>query len=999
MKHRWPMHVLLAVLFAAIFVAVAALTAAREYRSTSQMLESSMADVLRFADQQARQQLAHAIEAATLATQVIATTNLGQGTQARQRQPQLPVLRASLEASSALTSLYLGYGDGDLFLLRRLRGAADEALFDAPPGTRYLLQATDRGSAGTRQGRFVYLDDKLVVLREVDRPDHARAYDPRERGWYREALRTGGTVTSEPYVFFSTRKVGLTVSTPVAGGGAVVGADIRLETLAELFQAAKPTPGAHLALVTPKGEVMVQEALQRLDPPSADPAQAPRMFTLAESGVPVLQALQGTVQGLAAQAGHTGALQAQGRAWRVAITPVQDKGGVPLHLVMAVPEDELLAQAHAVRTRSLWVSLVFVVLAVAAVVLVARRVSTSMRRLAGEAEGIRHFEFDQPVQVSSSIAEVEDLASTMGGMKATIRRFLRISDAMASVEDFDALLPLLLAETLKAADAQAGVLYLTTDERLEAAAARWAGQAQAAPALASTDAAGTLVGAAMAGAQGLNPPRLGRLTPEERQALGLSASAFDTLGHALAVPLFNRRREAVGCLLLAREQPFDEAQVSFIRALSGSAASSLETRTLIRQQKALFEALIRLIAGAIDAKSPYTGGHCARVPELTKMLARAACAQQTGPFADFDLDAGGWEAVHVAAWLHDCGKITTPEYVVDKATKLETIHDRIHEVRMRFEVLKREAENDCLKAILAGEDEAAARARLAAAWQALDDDYAFVAACNEGGEFMTQAQLERLREVGARTWLRTLDDRIGISQEERLRKAREPQAALPVREPLLADKPEHRIERDPGEAAVQARDAQRHGLSLAPPALLYDRGELHNLGVRRGTLTEEERYKINEHIVQTIAMLAELPFPRHLREVPALAGAHHEKLDGTGYPRGLHAREMSPVARMMAIADIFEALTAADRPYKPARTLSQSLAIMARMARERHIDADLFELFVREGVWRDYARRFLEPAQVDEVDVTACLAAAAPLPTGTEPSAPSGTASTPAASG
>jgi len=326
--------------------------------------------------------------------------------------------------------------------------------------------------------------------------------------------------------------------------------------------------------------------------------------------------------------------------------------------------------------------------------------------------------------------------------------------------------------------------------------------------------------------------------------------------------------------------------------------------------------------------------------------------------------------VHVAAWLHDCGKVTTPEYVVDKATKLETIHDRLHEVRMRFEVLKRDAQIASLQAIANGEDEQSARHRLAVEWQQIDDDFAFVASCNEGGEYMAPERLERLQAIARRTWLRTLDDRIGISQEEKLRKAATPVATLPVVEPLLADRPEHRIARPARDGLT---DDDPRGFRMPVPALLYNRGELYNLSVGRGTLSEEERYKINEHIVQTLIMLKQLPFPRHLRQVPEIAGGHHEKMDGSGYPRRLRGEEMKPLTRMMAIADIFEALTAIDRPYKKGKTLSEAIAIMSRMQQEQHIDADLFALFLRSGVYLDYARTFMRPEQIDAVDIDRVL--------------------------
>ncbi|QPN59064.1 HD domain-containing protein [Synechococcus sp. CBW1002] len=219
--------------------------------------------------------------------------------------------------------------------------------------------------------------------------------------------------------------------------------------------------------------------------------------------------------------------------------------------------------------------------------------------------------------------------------------------------------------------------------------------------------------------------------------------------------------------------------------------------------------------------------------------------------------------------------------------------------------------------------------------------------------------------------MRTLDDRLGISDEELRRKQLLAAPTLPVEEPLLADRPDHRIERLPSD---RLDPDNPWGFKLQPPELLYDRGELKNLSISRGTLTEEDRYKINEHIIHTIRMLSALPFPRHMKDVPELAGGHHETLIGTGYPKGLKKEEMSDVARMMAIADIFEALTAADRPYKPMKTLSQALKIMTFMRKDQHIDPELFALFIRSGVYKRYAEQFLRPEQIDAVDEEALLA-------------------------
>ncbi|MDB5865645.1 MAG: diguanylate cyclase [Betaproteobacteria bacterium] len=446
----------------------------------------------------------------------------------------------------------------------------------------------------------------------------------------------------------------------------------------------------------------------------------------------------------------------------------------------------------------------------------------------------------------------------------------------------------------------------------------------------------------------------------------------------LTVPLKNHEGLVIGVMQLINAKDaegnvvaFHETIVPLVEALASQAAVSIDNHMLIEAQRRLLDSFIELIAAAIDAKSPYTGGHCQRVPELTKMLTRAVCDSEQEPFRDFSLDDDGWYELHIACWLHDCGKVTTPEYVVDKATKLETIYDRIHEVRMRFEVLKRDAEIAYLKGRVEGGDDAVLRAAYHAELAALDDDFAFIAECNVGGEFMAPPKIERLKKIAERTWTRTLSDRVGISHAEKTRREREPEKALPVREKLLEDRSDHVIER---EAVDIISPENKWGFKLKMPERKYNLGEVYNLGIGRGTLNDEERYKINDHIMQTIIMLEGLPFPRHLRRVAEYAGGHHEKMDGSGYPRGLKRDDMSIPARVMAIADIFEALTAADRPYKPAKKLSESIKIMGFMVKDKHIDPDLFKLFLSSGVYREYAAKFLSAEQIDEVDLAQYLA-------------------------
>ena len=451
----------------------------------------------------------------------------------------------------------------------------------------------------------------------------------------------------------------------------------------------------------------------------------------------------------------------------------------------------------------------------------------------------------------------------------------------------------------------------------------------------------------------------------------------------LTVPLKNHEGEVIGVLQLLNAQDAETAEVipfsaevqPLVEAFASQAAVALDNQQLIEAQKNLLDSFIALIAAAIDAKSPYTGGHCQRVPALSMMLADAAGESDDQPFAGFSLDEDERYELRIAALLHDCGKVTTPEYVVDKATKLETIYNRLHEIRTRFEVLKRDAEIRYLRALLDGvapRDEL--RDELDGRLAQLDDDYAFIAECNVGGEFMAPERKERVARIAKNTWMRTLDDRIGLSYEEIVRKERTPKQGLPVEEKLLSDKEEHIIPRTGGR---ELGEDNPFGFKLDVPAHAFNLGEVYNLCIARGTLTAEERFKINDHIVQTIIMLEQLPFPRQLKRVPEYAGGHHETLIGTGYPRKLSRDEMSIPARIMALADIFEALTAADRPYKAPKKLTDCVKIMSFMVKDEHIDRDLFELFLKDGIHEQYAERFLRPEQIDQVDISQYVGSAA----------------------
>ena len=419
-----------------------------------------------------------------------------------------------------------------------------------------------------------------------------------------------------------------------------------------------------------------------------------------------------------------------------------------------------------------------------------------------------------------------------------------------------------------------------------------------------------------------------------------------------------------------RSRRFDEVgpvqtNINELVALSHSLVTLSENICAYQKaQKNLLDSFVKLVADTIDAKSIYTGGHCQRVPALALMLAKAA-EEDEQKFKDFRFpDEESRREFEIGAWLHDCGKITTPEFVVDKATKLETIHNRIHEIRTRFEVIWRDVEIEYYKKWLAGEDQTALEAWKKQEHKALLDDFSFVASCNLGSEFMDEEKKARIRSIARRTWVRHFDNRLGLAEIELARYKKEAKNP-PVTESLLSDRPEHLWPR----VGFDETAYRNLGFKLDIPPYLYNQGEIYNLCIERGTLTHEERFKIQEHVMMTIRMLERLPFPDHMKRIPEYAGTHHETLIGTGYPKKLTAESLSLPARIMAIADIFEALTASDRPYKKAKKLSEALRILSYLRDSRHIDPDLFELFLKSGVYLEYARRYLKPELIDTVDI------------------------------
>jgi len=808
-----------------------------------------------------------------------------------------------------LTSVYVGGPQGQLLLLRALRDDWDHTKFQASPEARWLVQLQRVDKTRGEAQDWVYLDDKLRILERKQVPG-TENFDPRNRPWYQASRQNSGVLRTETYKFYSSGKIGVTLANDMHDGW-VIAMDISLESLQEELARMATAYAGYIGLFEQTGAIIST---------NLNESSANNFFKgLVEKG------------GIADGKDLKWMVDPDGQSWWMGTANVKLQKYDDIFLHVAVPRDRLLAKAQKLRNFLLALTLLITLLTLLLARRNSDRISSVFQTLADRANALVNFDFRQFDQSKTRIAEIAQLETGLERARASTANFLHLLEKVSREADLDKLLPMVVEETSEAAQGEFAWLYIQDGTN-------WTLRAQR-------------------GDRNGNDwlAKYQRQLEEKGDARFRLDEPIDGR-YALMLPLSGRRGQLLGLLIIERQEAFSEHHRSFVEALSGFAALTLESRELLVQQKQLFESFIQLLAEAVDAKSPHTGGHCHRVPILTEWLVELAANSDAPCVADFEIDDEMREAVHIAAWLHDCGKVVTPEYVVDKATKLETLYDRIHEVRTRFEVCKRETELTHWKAAYPQGLPVIEAEQLAIELKALDEDFAFVAECNLGSEKMSDDAIQRIRLIAARTWTRTIDDRLGLSHDEMRRRSGRSSESLPTREYLLSDQPEHQIARPQGQSFA---DDNPWGFRMQVPELLYDRGEVKNLTIQRGTLTDEERYKINEHIVLTIKMLEAMPFPRHLKAVPEIAGGHHERTDSKGYPRSIPAASMSIPARMMAIADVFEALTATDRPYKQGKSTDESLDIMRHMARGGHLDVELFELFAQSDIPARYASRFL----------------------------------------
>jgi len=843
-KFQKPLHITISVLFIVLIFIIGLVLNLYNYQKTTAIVISATNNLFTELADKVVMNFEATYSPVLKIVSLLSHTNAVKGTTLEQHLEAVPLFIDILKGTPAISGLQIGYENGNSFIIRPLVTEKEHIFFSAPEDALYLCDYVSSGVSGGRLLQRVFFNGQL---QEISRSVPVRTeYNPHKRPWYIQAVQSRKVVSTSPYLFYFLDKVGVTISRKVPGESAVVAVDITLEQVAETLAHTTFSPNEKKVLLDKNGRVLVNNGLQLVDQGNNE---AVSLSALKDIDTGILKYVADTFELKPGQLHFS----YEGRDWLGMLVVLDIGYDFFPRLLMLVPADDMLVEARHIRTNVFCLTLLTLCLAIPIVWFISCSISKSLQQLALEARLISRFDFSSSLTVSTHITEVSELAASMQMMQQTVSHFITLIQAIAGEKEFETTLKRISRETMVVSRADMVVSYLV-DEKHNILIPdiildhHW--ESVDCKTLSAVPVAAFLP------EQGVD---ILRLRTGQDQDLGGLAGVLNTEElTVIPISLYDRQGDLMGVLALLY-QDIDAkgelaSRLSFTRAFSGFAAVSLETRQLIRKQKQLLNSFIGLLAGAIDEKSSYTGGHCQRVPVITKMLARAACASRAEPFKNFSLNDEEREELHIASWLHDCGKVTTPEYVVDKATKLETLYNRIHEIRTRFEILKRDAEVEYWQQVAEGGDRESLRQRLEKKWQQLDDDFSFVAACNSGDESLGSEHLERLRSIYQRTWLRTLDDRLGLSWQEMRLKEREQNVDLPVREPLLAD--------------------------------------------------------------------------------------------------------------------IFEALTASDRPYKKAKKLSEALHILYFMKKDQHVDPQLFDLFLTSGVYLEYAEKYLDPEQIDAVDIS-----------------------------
>ena len=937
LKRKWRIRAVMTVMMIIAITSTAVTLISVNWIGTRTLLLNTAASKAEMTSQITEQRVQQIVGPATALLRVLALDTVADATTLEQRLRRLRVFTTNLRANPLLTAVYIGYDNGDYFLVSPLNNPEIRQNYAAPAKASFVIR-TSIEREGNKEHQLFFYDQQLNFLEQRAALDYV--YDPRQRPWYHNAFTTTDVAISKPYIYADTPLIGIALSMRSSNPRAIVAMDLPLVGINEALQKFSITPNSQIALVDHQGAVIATNTAASLPPPSAlsTSLQLPTLSSLEHRALLRLWQLQPKQQVLS--------YRSEDQEWLGRRIQLPEYRNLGLQLLIATPTKELLSDLYQQSRQMIVIaiSLGVLLLLLALGILLGHRIGQVIEQHIKRIRQLSNFDFSRPAPDFTMLYEAYQLTDVTDDVGRTMEALLKISQVLQAELNIETMLDQVLKLFVEAARCDSGAVYLYHPEHKVWKKTAFCGSQKDIDAISD---------------QLQLEPDLHLDQCATCQNFAIRGRKGDVLGHVILKHAGDPNH---------RSRDF----IIFSERLTGMLAIPIETRQLIESQKALMDAFILVLADAIDTKSAHTGGHCRRVPKLAMMFVDQLSAETQGDYANFHCNHDDREAFRLAAWLHDCGKITTPEHIIDKATKLETIYNRIHEIRTRFEILHRDAHIAALTAQLAGTDPAVAEAQRDAQYAQLQEDFAFVAQCNIGGEFLSDAAIARLQQIAERTWCRHFDDKLGLSALELARcDPAAPAELLPVFEPLLSDKHTHLVPWDEAHKPVVARDDPRntYGFDMQLPPYQRNNGELYNLNIRRGTLTHEDRFSINNHIVQTLIMLTKLPWPKHLQRIPDMATNHHERMDGNGYPRRLHGSQMSIEERVLAVADVFEALTAADRPYKSAKTISESLAIMAKMCKENHLDTGLFVYFLNSRLWLVYAQEFIPPAQIDAVNI------------------------------
>ncbi|MGF1768936.1 HD domain-containing protein [Enterovibrio makurazakiensis] len=954
-KRRYTLQLHIAGIFFIIVSILSVFLIVMSYQNSKALNEQLAQDRTEQSAERVKLAFQKLVAPVTTALDALAVSEYGQRFHASNDQGWLGTVDAIMKRNPDVLSIYLGHPDENSAFIRSTSAAFMRKQFETPDNSHIMVDINDASGTQLR----TYYDSRLKF---ISRDVNSIKYRPTTRPWFKVAPRDGSIYITDPYFYFFIQRMGITLSRQLPDNSGVIAADITLASLSNFLTDLSDSDDTQLLLLDDNRNIIAHNGFL-----SNATGDSQNELSNALELSPLNQLY------VASELNEiTTNVESLDQTWMLNLVRIPFTEERGLWLAKAIPEQQLIGSALDAKNNQIIISALVLLLGTLMVLGASARIAKPLKAIGKETQKIKNLDFANITLPTSPIAEVTALSESIGVMADTISGFLETLHRVSNSSNFDELLKDIVSHCHQASGADYVLMWTTSSENNDSQLSLTASYPEHANK--ATINVSKLLAESPQMVSALSRQKFFSFTPSSTD-IQRGLLPVD-LKRAWVLPLNNRDNENVGYVFLGFNQhtpDHQEEKIHFITQFLGFASLIKENWDQVAAQKHLFKSFVELMASAIDTKSPYTGGHCQRVPELTFMLADAV-SKDTEHFPDFSLNEHNQEALYFAAWLHDCGKVTTPEYVVDKATKLETIYNRIHEVRTRFEVLKRDAEISYWKQRVGGKEVEALDAWLSNEQKTLDDDFAFIAKCNLGGEFMDTKNITRLEEIASRTWYRTIDDVQGLSWEEEDRRKQRGDIALPSKESVLSDSVDHEIPWLP----QQLETFKDWEFKLAVPKLQYNRGELYNLSIQRGTLNDEERFIINDHIIQTIKMLRKLPYPKHLAHVPDIAGGHHEKLDGKGYPYGLDETNLSVDARIMAIADIFEALTASDRPYKKAKTLSEALKILAFMAKDKHVDAKLFRLFIEQKIYLQYAESFLPDSQQDTVDEQALLAMIAP---------------------